>query len=256
PPSLPLFEEARYDIRYGILGAIGALRFSARGLVTAPDGSRVVHIQGSGEGAVLGFGGMQGRIESEFDPGTRAPRRWSALRLREGQKDAEGTMDTAARGKGGTLLLERLKPGQPLARQSVAFTIPTSDPLSLLWRLRMAPPALGQTETLQLLDGQALWRVSVTTSDVGTAPPEGATAAIRLDGELAPIFYDGRGDSDRPTRRFTLWLSTDVNHLPLRLEVPIGLADVVMTLAEARRLPSTAQTADQPIDPVPGARNL
>jgi hypothetical protein len=254
----PSFEEARYDIRYGILGSVGSLRFSAGGATETADGASVVKIEGSGQGAVLGLGGIQRRIDAEFDPGALASRRWTILRRRDGQKESEGTLDTGSRGAGDTLLLERVKPGEPPSRQTIAFTVPTSDPLGVLWRLRTAPPPAGHSETLQLLDGLALWRVRVTTAKRGELLPEVDVPAIRLDGEMAPIFYDGRPDPDRPARRFTLWLSHTADHLPLRLEVPVGWADVVMTLAETRKVRRTPveQAPAQLTGPVPGARNL
>ena len=124
--------------------------------------------------------------------------------------------------------------------------IPTSDPLGLLWRLRTAPPDPGKTEVLHLLDGLTLWRVQITAGTARDILPDGNRTAIRLEGQLAPIFFDGRPDPDRPSRRFTLWLSDASDHLPLRLEVPLGLADVVMTLAEERDLAPVATDYRRP----------
>ncbi len=273
PQSLPLHEEARYDIRYGIFGLVGELSFSVGGVTEGPDGSRVVKVQGSGQGAVWGLGTMKRHINAEFDPGTLGSRRWSVLRLRDGENASQGTVDSAAIGNNGAFLLERTKPGEPPSRQTVAFSAPTSDPLGLLWRLRTAPPRAGQTETFQLLDGLTLWRVRVTTSAVGELLQDVGTPAMRLDGEIAPIFYDGRPDPQRPIRPFTLWLTDSSNHLPLRLEVPVGLADVVMTLSATRRLTQALPEHDsrpgldtargfnkerslQVSGPVPGARSL
>ena len=278
PSSLPQNEEARYDIQYGILGSVGALSISVGGVTGAADGSEVINVHGAGEGAILGMGGTQRHIDAEFDPRALGSRRWTVIRLKSGQRLDEGTSDAATPGAGGAVILERHVPGQPPSRQTVTFAVPTSDPLGVLWRLRTAPPDVGQTTTLQLLDGQALWRVLVTTTAAGAPPPDSDLSAIRLEGELSPIFFDGRPDPDRPTRRFTLWLSGKTSHLPLRLEVPFGPSDIVMTLAEARirkgrqppdnpgvrspaapRPPSTTELGrrpDQVGTPVPGARSL
>ena len=244
PATLPLFQTARYDIRYGLLGSVGALTFSVGGVRLANDGAHVVNVQGAGRGAVLGLGGIQRKIEAEFDPATLESRRWSILRARDGQPEADGTLDTAARGPGGTLLLGRATPGQPPSRQTVQFTVPTSDPLGLLWRLRTRPPAPGQTETVQLLDGLALWRVRITGATTREILPEGNQTAMRLDGDVSPILYDGQADPERPTRHFTLWLSDATDHLPLRLEVPVGIADIVMTLAESHTLANRDAASD------------
>jgi hypothetical protein len=236
PATLPLRQEARYDIRYGLLGSVGALTFSAGSIGPAADGTRVIKVQGSGRGAVLGLGGIQRKVEAEFDPVTLESRRWSILRARDGQPDTVGTLDTALRGAGGTLVLDRTITGQPPSRQTVKFAVPTSDPIGLLWRLRTNPPGPGQTETAQLLDGLALWRVRITGAMTREILPDRGQTAIRLEGELSPILYDGQPDTERPTRRFTLWLSDATDHLPLRLEVPVGIADVVMTLVESHTL--------------------
>ena len=215
------------------------------GIRLAADGAHVVNVQGAGRGAVLGLGGIQRKIEAEFDPVTLESRRWSILRARDGQPEADGTLDTAARGAGGTLLLARATPGQPPSRQTVKFSVPTSDPLGLLWRLRTRPPAPGQAETVQLLDGLALWRVRITAATGREILPEGNQPALRLDGDVSPILYDGRPDPARPTRRFTLWLSDATDHLPLRLEVPVGIGDIVMALSEAHTLANRDTSPDQ-----------
>lgn len=279
PPSLPLFHQARYDIRYGILGSVGTLTFSVGGVAKGADGAPLVKVEGAGAGAVMGLGAIQRKIEAEFDPLTLQSRRWTILRMRNGQSEDQGIRDTGAREKSGAVLLERSQPGRGLARQTVTFAVPTSDPLGLLWRLRTAPPAPGRTEVLHLLDGLALWQVRVTAAPAREILSEGNRTAIRLDGDLTPVMFDGQPDGSRPTRRFSLWLSDSTDHLPLRLEVPVGLADVVMTLTETHGLPS-AQESTQPAGqqagdldgetrgqriqtatgqlatPVPGARNL
>jgi hypothetical protein len=135
----------------------------------------------------------------------------------------------------------------------VTFQTPTNDPLGLLWRLRTIPPGAGKSETHQLLDGLQLWRVDVTAARAAEILSDGETA-IRLDGTLAPIIFDGHPDPERPTRTFSLWLSDAPGHLPLRLEVPVGLGDVVITLTGSRKLASGRR--DQVGAPVPGARSL
>lgn len=240
--ALPTQEEARYDVRYGLLGSVGQVTVSVGAVDTRTDGARVLTVRGAGQGAVLGLGSMRRRIESEVDLTSLAPRRWTAVRTRgngpEGKEAAEMT-DRGARGAGNAWTLEREARGQPPARQAITFQARTDDPLSLLWRLRTIPPARGQSETHQLLDGMTLWRVDLTTARTAEILASGDTA-IRLDGTLAPIFFDGRPDPDRPTRTFTLWMSDGPGHLPLRLEVPVGLADVVFTLTSVRKEALTA----------------
>jgi hypothetical protein len=274
PASLPLFHQARYDIRYGILGSVGTLSFSVGGVAERPDGSRLVKVEGTGAGAVLGLGAIARKIEADFDPILLQSRRWSVVRLRNGQPEQQGIRDTGSRDAAGVLVLERTRPGTKLGEApsretlNVNADIPTSDPLGLLWRLRTAPPEPGKTEVVHLLDGLTLWRVQITAGTARDILPEANRTAIRLEGRIAPIFFDGRPDPDRPSRRFTLWLSDASDHLPLRLEVPVGLADVVMTLADERLLPrplpppgslrqvSGQRAPGQLTGPVPGARSL
>jgi hypothetical protein len=72
---------------------------------------------------------------------------------------------------------------------------------------------------------------------------------------VAPFFYDGRPDPDRPTRHFTMWLDRATGHVPLRIAVRLGPADVVLRLLEAR--PNIVQRgAAQAGAPAPGARSL
>lgn len=256
--ALPVQEEARYDVRYGLLGSVGEVMLSVGSIQASADGSRVLKIRGAGQGAVLGLGSMRRRIESELDLTSLAPRRWTVVRQRANDNADGGTVDSGARGAGNVWNLERVNPGQAPARQSVTFQAPIDDPLGLLWRLRTIPPGAGQSQTHQLLDGLQLWRVDVTAAGTAEILSDRETA-IRLEGTLSPIQFDGHPDPDRPTRTFTLWLSDGAGHLPLRLEVPVGLGDVVITLTGSRKLavaPPTAGVRDHVAPAVPGARNL
>ena len=93
-------------------------------------------------------------------------------------------------------------------------------------------------QTLYVLDGQALWRVTVANQ--GRAPlPEGRVqvATFRLQVEAEPIRYDGVSDvgGDRHHRSIVIWLSDDANRVPVRLAVSVGLGDLVASLAEIER---------------------
>ena len=235
PASLPREEEARYDVRYGVLGSIGRLTVSAGAVTVAGDGATIVEVRGLGEGSVLGLGKMQRRLAADFDPRTLASRRWEVAHRHGGNDDADELVDRGERGGRNEIRLERRRPGQPEERMTLAFQAPTSDPLGMLWELRTAPPALGASHTSQVLDGLALWRVRTTTVSLDDPVPETGAAAIRVQGDWSPIFYGGETDPERTARRFTLWLDPAGSHLPLRLEVPIGPADLVLALVETRK---------------------
>jgi hypothetical protein len=96
---------------------------------------------------------------------------------------------------------------------------------------------------LQLLDGLALWRITLSArgreilpdSNDGGAP---GISSLRFDGVAEPIFYDGNPDpGDRPRRTFSLWLSDDQPHIALRLSIPVGISDVVVQLVDLSRYP-------------------
>jgi hypothetical protein len=102
----------------------------------------------------------------------------------------------------------------------------------------VAPPQPGgPRQTLYVLDGQALWRVTVGSAGRARLPDAAAgPMALRLEAEADPIRYDGVLDeADRTRRRFVLWLADDPSHLPLRLEMPIGIGDLVVALVEIER---------------------
>jgi hypothetical protein len=250
-PVAPRNEVARYDIRYGFLGSIGELSVAAGDVTTAPNGTSVIKLTGKGKGAILGLGGMQRRIESDFDSRALGSQRWTVGRRKDGQRDDEETVDTGERNDQGETRLQRRKPGQPDEKQEFKSNLPTSDPLGMIWRFRTAPPALGKSDTMQVLDGLALWQVQATTVSLTDVVPEGTEAAIRIEGAISPVHYDGTADPERTGRRFTLWLDSRSRHLPLRLEVPVGPTDLVMQLVEAKDL-----AAAQVGTPAPGARSL
>jgi hypothetical protein len=201
PPETPLpsplaaRESARYRVDYGVLSGIGEIRLSIDG----PRGAgrdRVVRAAGDGEGSILGFGRTEKHVRADFDPQRLGPRR-----------------------------VRRARP-EP--------SPPTLDPVSFLLRLRVAPPvAGGASQLVQVLDGRDLWRVSVVNAG---RELRGDLATIRLEAEVDPIHADGTlDDASRPHRVFRLWLSDDALRVPLRLEMPMGIGDLVVELVELRR---------------------
>jgi Protein of unknown function (DUF3108) len=254
PPSLPRDELVRYDVRYGLFGSIGELVVSAGSVAYPPDGPPIVTVRGTGRGEVLGLGGMERRIESEFDVQALGSRRWTEARRKAGQRVEEETVDTGERSDRGQNRVHRRMPGKADETQTFMSVVPTSDFLGLIWRLRTAPPALGHAEVARVLDGLALWEVRATTVSADDPVPDRQGArALRVEGHLTPIYYDGGEDGARSKRSFTMWLDPRASHLPLRLEIPVGPGHVVLDLVEVKRVMAGA---DQLGVPVPGARSL
>jgi hypothetical protein len=236
PASLPRDESVRYDVRYGLLGSIGELVVSAGGVAFPSVGPPIVTLRGTGRGEVLGLGGMERRIESEFDVRALGSRRWKEARRKAGQRVEDETVDLGERTERGENRLHRHMPGKADETQTFVSAVPTSDFLGLIWRLRTAPPALGQVDVARVLDGLALWEVRASTVSAEDPVPErDGIRALRIEGHLTPIYYDGGQDQRRSERSFTMWLDPRTSHLPLRLEIPVGLGAVVLDLREARR---------------------
>jgi len=185
---------------------------------------------------------MRKSVSTEFDVTRLSPASWVTSRWRDGEE----IVDRVHLQADGAWSMERRRSGRAPERQQASFAWPTLDPMALVLRLRVAPPSEGRTEVLYLLDGRQLWRLTIHNEAAhGTAPDEVAVgSALRLQCRAEPVFWDGRPDAERPTREFKLWLADDVSRLPLRLEMPLGLGTVVVSLAEVKRgtlaTPSTA----------------
>jgi hypothetical protein len=246
PDSLPREESVRYDIRYGLLGSIGSLSIDAGAVAFDDPGTPVVTVRAAGRGAVLGLGGVERRIETEFDVRALGSRRWKEARRKEGTGPEHETVDLGERTARGENRVQRRAPGKAEEIQRFLSVLPTSDLLGTIWRLRTAPPAFGRTEVALVLDGLALWLVKARTVATDDPVPDTEVHALRVEGELTPIDYNGAVDSGRTLRHFTMWLDRRPRHLPLRLEVPVGPADVVLRLVESHRTVASG--------PAPGPR--
>ena len=55
-----------------------------------------------------------------------------------------------------------------------------------------------------------------------------------VEAEATPVHYNGSADADRPVRHLRIWLDAGARHLPLRMEVPVGPANLIMRLSMVR----------------------
>jgi len=227
-------ETANYRVSYGVLGEIAAATISfvpdpgSRGA----DTSRSVRAVATGSGAVLGFGKTEKHIESEFDTQTLKTTRWTSTRSSGG----ETVIDIAEQHQPGTVSLVRKRLGQPDQADSMTRASVILDPLGLLLRLRLGP--LQVPVSFEILDGRALWVVTISA----VRPTAEPVPMLRLEGRTEPIFWDGKPDSERTGRRFTLFLSDDRYRTPLRLIVPFGLGEARAEMVQLSRM-GTAQRA-------------
>jgi hypothetical protein len=238
PPPLAQREKTRYRIAYGGLD-VGELSLSIGG---AAPGTTVVHAAGQGAGSVLGIGRYENQIDVDFDLSRLDSLRWVNARTWGNRSTRDrGEQRTRGEVRGVRETLGQPGPGVPLEARLAG---PLLDPIGFVLRLRAATPAAGAAaEVLYVLDGQALWRLSVSNRG-REALPEGTVRAslVRVQVEAEPIRYDGASDAgtDRHHRSISIWLSDDANRVPVRLSVGVGVGDLVASLVEIdRRAPPT-----------------
>jgi hypothetical protein len=221
PPALAREERAQYRINFGILGQLGELNLNL-----TPGSGGLVQLLGQVKASLFGIGETEKRIVSEFDSASGAARRWTALKL----TGKNSITDFARQTKPGTVALVRRRPGKPDQPETLVRQAAVMDPLTFILRMRLAPPRAPQV--FEVLDGHGLWLLTIApavpvTGDFGRA--------LRLEGKAEPVFWDGSYDDDRPRRTFTVWLSDDQFHTPLRLVMPLSVGEVRADLVTVSR---------------------
>lgn len=108
------------------------------------------------------------------------------------------------------------------------------DPLSGLFALRALPLEDAQKLSLDILDGNALWRVALDVKR-GQAVRLGENAgvarrAIRIDGVARRIEDSGHPRAGQGPRGLTMWLSDDADRVLLRLEADTDLGRCALEL--------------------------
>jgi hypothetical protein len=217
-------------VSYGILGEIAhaTITFAQKpnpGSPSADPARSTVHAVGKGEGAVLGFGHTQKHIESDFDPQTLKTTRWTSTRT----FGDETVVDTIEQQQPGAVSILRKRTGKPDQKESMQRPSAVLDPLGLLLRLRLAPPKAPLL--LEVLDGRALWAMRFSAAQ----PTHETPRTLRLEGRAEPIFWNGSPDPERTGRGFTLFLSDDAYHNPVRLVVPFALGEARAEISRLNR---------------------
>jgi hypothetical protein len=222
PPALAREERARYRINFGMLGQLGELNLN---LTPAAQGG-LVQLLGQVKASIFGIGETEKRIVSEFDPAAGGARRWTALKL----TGKNSVTDFARQPRPGTVALVRRRPGKPDQPETLVRQAAVMDPLTFILRMRLAPPRSPQV--FEVLDGHGLWLLTIAPA----VPVSGDLGkALRLEGKADPVFWDGSHDDDRPRRTFTVWLSDDELHTPLRLVMPLAVGEVRADLVTVTR---------------------
>jgi hypothetical protein len=230
PPLAPIAspltrdEHAQYRISFGILGKLGQLDISV-----VP--GEVARLQGRAHGSLLGIGETLKGLDTELDPRALVGRRWTDFR-RSGGKTVT---DIAQQGTYGTVAILRRRTDKPERSDVLRRGGAVLDPLTFLMQVRVKPPAA--PHTYEVLDGQALWQIDLRPARL---VPDGQRRALRVEGLARPVLWDGRVDDDRSNHAFSLWLSDDAFHTPLRVVMPLAVGEVraelvALTRTEASR---------------------
>jgi hypothetical protein len=217
PAPLAAAETARYRLTYGVL-SVGEASVAVDGAATVRDRAPL-HARGHATGSFVGFGRFDEAIDVAFDPVALVP-------VAPAPTAAPGRPQSWPR------MLSRFQAPALPGMGTLMF-----DPVSLLCRVRADAPAPSTPLVATVFDGKGRWRVTVTNGGAATLPgtgPQAVTPALRLVGRAEPLSSHPEKDS-RVARSFTLWLSTDPTHLPLRLEMPVGMATFTVALVEVRR---------------------
>jgi hypothetical protein len=244
PGPLSREERAQYRIAFGILGQLGQLTIS-QSPATAGEGT--MHLVGQAHGSLLGFGETDKRLETELDPRSLAARRWIAVRTSGGKT----VTDFAQQSPPGLVAMVRRRTGKPDRPASLKRMGSVLDPLTFLLRLRVAPPA--RAERFEVLDGQGLWVITMAPT---RSEPDGTGRALRLDGKAEPIAWDGAIDRERSAHAFSLWLTADEFHTPVRLVMPLAVGEARADLVGLSRGRPPSRVTLHPLTRLPQLRWL
>ena len=243
-PAPPTAQESTlYRVGYGVLGPLGQIQiaFTTTG--------HAVRAQGMGTGSMFGMGNYEKRLESHLDARALASSRWVTYRKQGGK----AVSDTVAQPRPGSIEILRKRTGKADEEHRFDRQQAVMDPLTFLYSLRRDPPRAART--FEVLDGRALWLISVEPAVAGSL--DNRRPALVLRGRANPIDWEGKHDDERSARTFTIWLDNDADRTPLRLVMPLAVGDVRVELAAVSRPPATAvataQAAPRPAPVAPAA---
>ena len=127
------------------------------------------------------------------------------------------------------------------------------DPLSGFFVLRALPLVDGSKIDLDVLDGNALWRVALTVrrgEKIRLERDAEPQAAIRIDGVARRIEDNGRPRAGMGPRNITLWLGDDADRVLLRLEADTDLGRCALELTSY--VPPATRLANERTPELPG----
>ncbi|MDB4965724.1 MAG: hypothetical protein JWN44_1413 [Myxococcales bacterium] len=117
------------------------------------------------------------------------------------------------------------------------------DPLSAFFALRALPLESGHKMSLDILDGNALWRVALDVKrgeSLRVGDGGAARRAIRVDGVARRIEDSGQPRAGQGARGITIWLSDDADRVLLRLEADTDMGRCALELTSYDAPPQVA----------------
>lgn len=103
-------------------------------------------------------------------------------------------------------------------------------------QLRGWKAAPGTMRTVFVIGGRRMWRVDVTyvgEEEIGSAL--GNRRAVIYEGVSYRVRRDLTPESNKPARKFRVWLSDDADRVPLKVTAHTELGDVAMSLTDYAR---------------------
>ena len=212
-------ETARYTIRHAIVGELGqvALRLTP---IAPQQNQPQWQGEGSASGSFLGIG-ESSTFVSQFNSITGLSTKWTIKR----DIGSAVISDDCEQTEPGIVATHRIHSKKPENWQTLNAGAETTDPFGLLLRLRISPPT--STATVMVLDGRALWKVTVQPPKAETITVAGQqTAALRFDLRSDPLDWQREPSKTRTTQHLTVWLANTPIRTPLALQAESPLGDV------------------------------
>jgi hypothetical protein len=218
------------------------------GPVVARRGRRVVAVHGQAE--TTAFIKLLARMDDDYtlvvDTGNLLP-----VSVAETERGVRQRRISTAHLDGRTADVDFWSPEKQRKARHVMSRI-ARDPLSGFFALRALPLDDHSRIDLDILDGNALWRVALTVhrgAEVRLGEDRAARAAIRIDGVAHRIDDAGRPRPAGGARTLTMWLGDDADRALLRLEADTDLGRCALELTSY--LPA-ARLADERTPELPG----
>lgn len=233
-------EQARYRIRHAVVGDLGEVALQVSPQPSANNQPFWLGV-GHAEGSFLGIG-ERSTFRSEFNAATSLSTTWSLKR----DTGSAHISDDCTQSSPGVVSSHRIHSKKGEDTSTLHASGGVVDPFGFLLRLRTRPPKTA--ETVLVLDGRALWKVTLTETttqvvSVGGQPHEALRYALRSD----PIDWHGAPSKTRKRHNVVIWLSTTPVRTPLALQADSPLGNVFIDLDTSSMLQAAPAATPEPV---------